>query len=54
MIGLTCLQEIDVNEAKESSKYVTWNFYYFLNINSRFQLKVSNVCNGYIAKNCEF
>ena len=54
MKGLICLQEIDLNETKESHKYFIWNFYDFLNINFRFHVKVSNVCDGYISKNVSF
>ena len=35
---------IDVNETKESSRCIISNYYCFLEVNHRFQLKVCNGC----------
>ena len=40
---------IDVDKTNESCRCIIYNFYYFLKINFRFQLKV---CNIYHACNC--
>ena len=41
---------IDIKETKESSRCIISNYYYFLEVNHRFQLKVCNGCHDVMQK----
>ena len=53
-IRIGIYEVIDINKSNESHRCVICNYYYFLNVNSKFQPKVCDGCHNLIQTSVSF